>query len=93
MGRVLCEANAAGLPLVATETGGTASVVRSGDNGLLVPPQDAAALAGAIARLLNEAPLAMRLRDAGLARARCEFDWGAVMARNEAAIARAIARP
>jgi phosphatidyl-myo-inositol dimannoside synthase len=93
MGRVLCEANAAGLPLVATDTGGTPSVVRSGDNGLLVPPQDAAALADAIARVLRTPPLAIQLRDRGLARARREFDWTAVMARNEAAIARAIAQP
>jgi len=93
MGRVLCEANAAGLPLVATDTGGTPSVVRSGDNGLLVPPQDAAALAGAIARVLRTPTLALQLRDRGLARARGEFDWPAVMARNEAAIARAIAQP
>jgi len=93
MGRVLCEANAAGLPLVASDTGGTSSVVRNGDNGLLVTPQDADALAGAIARVLRTPPLALQMRDCGLARARREFDWPAVMARNEAAIARAIAQP
>jgi phosphatidyl-myo-inositol dimannoside synthase len=93
MGRVLCEANAAGLPLVATDTGGTPSVVRSGENGLLVPAQDTAALADAIARVLRAPPLATRLREGGLVRAGAEFDWTAVMARNEAAIARAIALP
>lgn len=91
MGRVLCEANAAGVPLVATDTGGTPSVVRHGDNGVLVAPGDAAALADAIARVLREPGLARGLAQRGLARAANEFDWLAVMARHEAALGRAMA--
>jgi glycosyltransferase involved in cell wall biosynthesis len=93
MGRVLCEANAAGLPLVATRTGGTPSIVRDGDNGLLVPAADAQALADAIARILRGPALAMHLAQNGRHRARREFDWHAVMARHECAISRALARP
>ncbi|WP_158289954.1 glycosyltransferase family 4 protein [Ramlibacter sp. WS9] len=93
MGRVLCEANAAGLPLVATASGGTPSVVRDGVNGVLVPPADAGALADAIARVLHTPALAAQLANAGRARARDEFDWSAVMARHEDAIARALRLP
>jgi phosphatidyl-myo-inositol dimannoside synthase len=90
MGRVLCEANAAGLPLVATATGGTPSVVRDGDNGLLVAPADVQALCDAIARVLAQPALAARLTHAGLRRARDEFDWSAVMRRHERALEEAI---
>lgn len=92
MGRVLCEANAAGVPVVASASGGTPSVLRDGDNGLLVPPGDAAALAAAIFRLLQSPAEAARLAARGLERARTEFDWSAVMARHEAAVASALAK-
>jgi phosphatidylinositol alpha-1,6-mannosyltransferase len=93
MGRVLCEANAAGLPLIATRSGGTPSVVRDGHNGLLVEPNDARALADAIARMLRSPALAASLTEAGRNRAAREFDWSAVMARHELAIARALVAP
>lgn len=86
MGRVLCEANAAGLPVIATRSGGIPSVVREEDNGLLVTPGDAASLASAIARIASDAGLASSLAQAGLRRARQEFDWPVVMARHEQAI-------
>jgi glycosyltransferase involved in cell wall biosynthesis len=51
------EAMAAGLPVVATDLPCFADQLRSGENALLVPPDDAAALASALARLLREAGL------------------------------------
>jgi glycosyltransferase involved in cell wall biosynthesis len=90
MGRVLCEANAAGVPLVATATGGTPSVVRHGDNGLLVPPNDPNALADGIARVLRDREFAARLGHSGIQRAGRDFDWSAVMTRHETAIERAL---
>lgn len=51
MGKVLVEAMAMGLPLVASDTGGIKDLVRDGENGLLVPPGDPSALAGALAYL------------------------------------------
>jgi glycosyltransferase involved in cell wall biosynthesis len=50
--RILVEAAAAGLPLVATDAPGCREVVRHGENGLLVPPHDPQSLADAIAALL-----------------------------------------
>ena len=65
LGLVLIEAMAAGIPVVATAVDGIPEVVRDGDDGLLVEPGDPAALAGGIARLLDDAPLAARLAEAG----------------------------
>jgi glycosyltransferase involved in cell wall biosynthesis len=52
MGRVLVEAMAAGLPIVASSVGGIPDLVEDGKNGLLVPSKDAAALEKAICDLL-----------------------------------------
>ena len=68
------EAMAAGLPVVASAVGGIPEVVVDGETGLLVPPNDAAALAVAIRRLLAEPELRRRLGEAGRRRAEAEFD-------------------
>ena len=52
-GIVLIEAMAAGLPTIATEYPGVRAVVDEGETGLLVPPGDADAVAGAIRRLVE----------------------------------------
>jgi glycosyltransferase involved in cell wall biosynthesis len=57
----LLEAMAAGLPVIATAVGGLTEVVRDGDNGLLIPPRDAGALAEALTRLLKSPDLAKKL--------------------------------
>ena len=81
-GIVLVEAMAAGLPVVCTDIPGYREVVREGVEGLLVPPNDPAALAAAIARVLNDAPLTSALAEAGRARA-AEYSWDAVLPRLE----------
>jgi glycosyltransferase involved in cell wall biosynthesis len=55
------EALAVGTPVVATAVGGVSEVVRDGENGLLVPPRDAGALAAALRRLVDEPGLRGRL--------------------------------
>ncbi len=57
---VLVEAAAMGRPLVATDVPGCREVVEDGVNGVLVPPRDGAALAGAIEALLRDAELRAR---------------------------------
>jgi len=57
----LLEAMAAGKPVVATAVGGTPEAVTEGDTGLLIPPRDAGALAGALERLLTDPALARHL--------------------------------
>jgi glycosyltransferase involved in cell wall biosynthesis len=54
MGIVVQEAMYAGLPIVATDNGGQVDLIRPGENGLLVPIADPAALATAIDRLYRD---------------------------------------
>ena len=58
------ESLAVGTPVIATRVGGVPEVVEDGVNGLLVPPGDVDALAGAIRRFAAEPELRARLRDA-----------------------------
>ena len=70
---VLFEAMALGKPVVATRAVGTADYVRDGENGLLVEPGDAGALADAIQRLLQNPDLARSL--AATALEDCRKRW------------------
>ncbi|MFB0546300.1 MAG: glycosyltransferase family 4 protein, partial [Anaerolineae bacterium] len=60
-GRVIVEAGLCGLPIVGTRVGGIPELVIEGETGLLVPPRDPAALAKAIATLLDDPALAQRM--------------------------------
>jgi lipopolysaccharide heptosyltransferase II len=53
-GRVVLEAQAAAVPVVATQTGGFVEIIDHQQTGLLVPPKDVDALARAILRLLKD---------------------------------------
>jgi glycosyltransferase involved in cell wall biosynthesis len=63
----ILEAMATGIPVVATDVGGVRDVVRDDDTGLLVAPEDPAALAAAIVRVLTDDALADRLRRSAFA--------------------------
>lgn len=80
-GRVAVEAMAAGVPVVASDSGALRDVV--GGAGVLVPPGDAPALARALRAVLDDPEHAARLREAGLRRA-AEYTWDAIAARYEA---------
>jgi glycosyltransferase involved in cell wall biosynthesis len=68
-----CEAMLCGVPVVAYDTGDTATVVRDGATGVLAPDGDVSALADAIGRLLADAPLRARLAAAARDLARATF--------------------
>jgi glycosyltransferase involved in cell wall biosynthesis len=68
------EAMAAGLPVVASAVGGVPELVEHGRTGILVPPDDPALLADAIARLVADGGLRRRMGEAGRARAEALFD-------------------
>jgi glycosyltransferase involved in cell wall biosynthesis len=61
MGRVILEAFCRNRPVIGSNVGGIADLVREGENGLLVPPQDPHALAEALVRMLSDRELAERL--------------------------------
>lgn len=74
MGRVLVEAGACGRPVVASRVGGIPDVVEDGITGFLVPPGDAASLAGAVLRLLRDRDLARRMGCAARDKINLQFD-------------------
>lgn len=71
--KVLLEAAAAGKPIVTTDTPGCREVVRHGENGLLVPPRDAEALARALKTLIADEKLRERMGRRGREIAEAEF--------------------
>jgi glycosyltransferase involved in cell wall biosynthesis len=73
-GMAFLEAQAAGLPVVAGRTGGVPAVVADGITGMLTPIGDAAALAAATARLLDDADERARLGKAARARVNARHD-------------------
>jgi phosphatidylinositol alpha-mannosyltransferase len=79
-GIVLLEAMAAGTAIVASDIHGYKGVVRRGREGLLVPPREPKAIAGAIARLLRDDELRVAMGEAGRERA-LEFSWERVTAK------------
>jgi glycosyltransferase involved in cell wall biosynthesis len=71
---VLMEAQSQRVPCVATSLPGIAELIEPGRNGVLVPPADPPALAGALAALIRDPAERARLGMAGEARVRAEFD-------------------
>ena len=69
MGRVLVEAMALGLPAVGTRVGGIADVILHGECGLVVPPEDPVALAGALIELGHDVAWRAKLGDGARPRA------------------------
>ena len=76
------EALAVGLPIVATAVGGNPEIVQAGQNGHLVPPEDAPALADAILRLFEDPQAADRMGARAHEHART-YSWDTTGARYE----------
>jgi glycosyltransferase involved in cell wall biosynthesis len=66
----LFEAMAAGKAIVSTSVDGCREVLEDGVTAVLVPPRDAAALAGGLDRVLADSPLRQRLGEQALAASR-----------------------
>jgi glycosyltransferase involved in cell wall biosynthesis len=80
LGNTVIQAWAHGLPVVAAASQGPAALIEDGEDGLLVPVDDADALAGAVRRLLDEPMLRIRLAQQGGERVEAEFSEAAVVA-------------
>ncbi len=72
-GRVIIEAQAAGVPVVATRVGGVVDIVEDGKTGLLVPPEDSRALAEAMVTICRDPELAYQLSLAARKKVEKEF--------------------
>lgn len=95
-GMVLAEANACGTPVVATRLGSSDGFVRDGENGLLVPPGDARALADAVSALLASPAKARAMGERGRDLVVTAHDWDRLAERTEAVLeeaARGAIRP
>lgn len=78
--KALLEAAASGRAIVTCDVPGCREVVRHQDNGLLVPPRDAGALADALERLILDAGLRRQMGRRGRERAEAEFSQERVIA-------------
>ncbi|MEW5781105.1 MAG: glycosyltransferase family 4 protein [Pseudomonadota bacterium] len=90
--KVLLEAMACGRACITTDAPGCRDCVRDGDNGLLVPVKDAAALAAAIERLLSDPALRRHMGVRGRERAVAEFSQDRVIDATLAVYAEALVR-
>ncbi len=86
LGNVVIEAFSARLPVVAASASGPVELISSGEDGILVPPEDAQALASAIGAVLGDPALAARLADAGRRKFEREFAVAPVLARWDAVL-------
>jgi lipopolysaccharide heptosyltransferase II len=64
-GRVIIEAQAAGVPVVATAVGGVIDIIEDQKTGLIVPPSDPQAMADAIMKVQKDKELARQLAENG----------------------------
>jgi glycosyltransferase involved in cell wall biosynthesis len=87
----LLEAMGAGVPVVATDAGGTREIVRDGETGLLVPPLDPGALADAIVRSLTDPEGSARLAAAARRLVRERYSMEAAARRYEKLYAEVLA--
>src|SRR5207249_9713502 len=72
---VCLEALACGIPVVASDTGGTSEIIRDGETGYLCPTGDLDRFAGYVVRLLRDPELRDRLGRNGRALVEHEYSW------------------
>ena len=81
---MLCEANATGIPVLASRSGGIPSVITHDDNGLLFASDDIDDLVTQFRRMHEDEALRRRLVRRGRERAEQEFAWQHLIAAHEA---------
>ncbi len=91
-GIAIVEASACGLPVVGGRSGGIPEAVHDGETGLVIDPDDPAAVAAAVNRLLGDAELRGRLGAAGRKAVERYYNWDRVAA-DLIAIEREFRRP
>jgi len=92
-GLVAAEALACAVPVVAARVGGLRSIVLEGKCGLFAPPEDAAAFAAALRRVLEDPPWAERLGRQGRAHITLRWSLAAMLRGTEEQYEKLLARP
>jgi glycosyltransferase involved in cell wall biosynthesis len=80
-GQVLVEGMACGLPVIAVNNHGPATIVDHGETGLLVPPDDEGALAEALVTMVNDREKRMEMGETAYKRSRERYSWPALAER------------
>jgi glycosyltransferase involved in cell wall biosynthesis len=80
-GQVLIEGMACGLPVIAVNNHGPATIVDDGETGLLVPPDDEDAMAEALVRIVADDDARRRMGRAAYEHSRARYSWPALAAR------------
>lgn len=88
----ILEAMRAGLPVVATNTGGVGEAVSDGDNGFLVAHADSSTLAEKLSILIKSPELRLRMGDSSRQRFVRNYEWNYMLDQTEALYARAIGK-
>lgn len=86
-GIAILEAGTAGLPVIATDTDGARDILVDGEDSIVVPVEDPAALARAISTVADDAALRERLSSKLRAKVLLEYQWDAIAPRWEALVA------
>jgi phosphatidylinositol alpha-1,6-mannosyltransferase len=84
LGIVYLEASAAGLPVIAGDSGGAPDAVRDGETGFVVDGRDVAALTDRLIALLEDPALRARMGAAGRAWVETDWDWDVLARRLDA---------
>jgi glycosyltransferase involved in cell wall biosynthesis len=77
-GQVLVEGMACGLPVIAVNNHGPATIVDDGETGLLVPPDDEDAMADALVRIVNDDEERARMGATAYEQSRSRYSWPAL---------------
>ena len=80
-GQVLVEGMACGLPALAVDAHGPATIVEPGETGWLVPPDDEHAMRDALIGAVNGADARRRMGDTAYERSRARYSWPALAER------------
>ncbi len=80
-GQVLVEGMACGLPVIAVDAYGPATIVDDGETGLLVPPDDEDAMADALMQIVADGDARRRMGEAAYERSRARYSWPALAER------------
>lgn len=73
-GRVIIEAQAAGVPVIATEVGGIVDIIENNVNGLLVAPKEPQGMSEAIIRIIKDVKLVSRLAENAYKKVKAKYN-------------------